>query len=143
ELDQQNRNPLRPRRLDGHIDIRATTLFSGIEDGEVEDRSAFLDPVRISTGRHIFSGRAVTGEQMLDMVNRGLAESGPDGFVPWARAVEERMPIYLLSYVGEGQNVEQALAEGRNVVVRNHRRLSDLALVLEQLKPGSVLSIDD
>lgn len=143
ELDQQNRNPLRPRRLDGHIEIRATTLFSGIEDGEMDDRSAFLDPVRISTGRHVFTGSAVTGEQMLDLVNRGLAESGPDGFIPWARSVEERIPVYLLSYVADGQSVEMAMAEGRPAVMRNHARLADLVNALGQLRPGTVLSIDD
>lgn len=142
ELDAQNRNPLRPRQLDGWIEVRSTTLFSGVESNEGEDLSAFLAPVRVSTGRHVYADNAISGQRMLEMVNRGMVESGGDGFVPFAHAVEERRHTYLLALVGDGQTVDEALAQGHFRISQANARLENLRNVLEQMRPGTVFSMD-
>ena len=146
ELESRNANPLRPRELLGEIDIKATTLFSGIEsDQDGPDFSAFYAPLFMSTGIHHYTEDPISGDELLQMVNQEKELGGADGFAPFADKVESKIPTAVSHLIRPGGTVEDALDEPdrqpQNFRLRLHR-LRRLAELLKNMKPGRVLQID-
>ncbi|MCW3782977.1 strawberry notch C-terminal domain-containing protein [Defluviimonas salinarum] len=140
ELESRNANPLRPKQLDGQVEIRATTLYSGMESEENDlDTSAFLSPLYISTGIHHFNEEAWNGDKLVTAVEACRRLYGADGFAPWAERIHQNLPLLMRPYLPEGISMEAALenpqAMGSRFKVR-HERFTDLAWLLENMKPG-------
>jgi hypothetical protein len=140
ELESRNANPLRPKELEGQVDIRATSIYSGVEteDGDL-DTSAFLSPLYISTGVHNFNEEAWTGDRLVTEVEACRRIYGADGFATYAERIRQNLPNLMRPFLLDGASMEECLANpvagGPKFEVR-HRRLTDLAWLLENMKPG-------
>ncbi|WP_027234352.1 strawberry notch C-terminal domain-containing protein [Leisingera caerulea] len=140
ELESRNANPLRPKQLDGQVEVRATTIYSGMETEEGDlDTSAFLSPLYIHTGIHHFNEEAWSGDKLVTEVEACRRLYGADGFQPWADRIYQNLPILMRPFLPEGVAMEDALenpgAVGQKFRVR-HSRFTDLAWLLENMKPG-------
>ena len=140
ELESRNANPLRPKQLDGHIEVRATDIYSGIitEEGDI-DTSAFLAPLYISTAIHHFTEEAWDGERLINEVETCRRLYGSDGFLPYAERIRQNLPTLMRPYVPEGVPIDDALADPAAVNARfqfRHARITDLAWLLENMRPG-------
>ena len=140
ELESRNANPLRPKQLDGQVEVRATTIYSGMEAEEGDlDTSAFLSPLYISTGIHHFNEEAWTGDKLVTEVEACRRLYGADGFAPWAEKIHQNLPILMRSFLPEGVSMDDALenpgAVGNKFRIR-HAKFTDLAWLLENMKPG-------
>lgn len=140
ELESRNANPLRPKMLDGQVDIRATTLFSGqeTEAGDL-DSSAFMAPLYISTGIHNFNEEAWNGDKLVSAVEACRRLYGSDGFRPWAERITQNLPTILRPYLPEGVTIEQAMENPELVSPRfnaRYERTTDLVWLLENMQPG-------
>ncbi len=147
ELESRNANPLRPRELLGEIDIKTTTLFSGIEsDHDRPDYSAFYAPLFMSTGIHHYTEDPISGDELLQMVNQEKELGGADGFSRFADKVESKIPTAVSHLIRPGGTIADAIEEPdrqpQNFRLRL-RRLKRLAELLKNMKPGRVLQIDD
>lgn len=140
ELESRNANPLRPKQLDGQIELRATTIYSGMEseDGDL-DVSAFVSPLYISTGIHHFNEDAWTGDKLVTEVEACRRIYGADGFAPYAERIHQNLPLLMRPFLPEGVSMEDALANPEAVNTKfsvRHARYTDLAWLLENMKPG-------
>ncbi|MCE2523365.1 MAG: strawberry notch C-terminal domain-containing protein [Rhodobacteraceae bacterium] len=145
ELESRNSNPLRPKEMPGEVEIHATTLFSGVET-EISDleTSAFFAPLYISTGTHHMNDEPITGDQLLQMVERSRITDGTDGFSNHATRIETMMPTILAHLVPSGMTIAEALATpNRFHLLRNrHALLVKFIELLQLIRPGVVLEID-
>ena len=147
ELESRNANPLKPKELTGRIDVKATTLFSGqeAEDGDL-DASSFLAPLYVSTGMHHLSDRAVSAQQLVEMVERCAVISGADGLAPRGEKLRNGLPILLRSSLPEGHDMDLALSNPGAVPGRfafQHARLIAFAGLLDRLRPGVGMRFPD
>ena len=145
ELESRNANPLRPKEMAGEIEIHATSLFSGVESeaGDMET-SAFFAPLYISTGTHHMNDDPITGDQLLQMVERSRITDGTDGFSPYAARLEAMMPTVLGHLVPSGMTIAGALANpNRFHQLRNrHAFFVRFMELLGHIQPGVVMEID-
>lgn len=145
ELDSQNANPLEPRRLDGQVEIRATTLFSGQEREEGDlDTSVFLSPLYMSTGVHHFTEKAWDADMLVNAVEKTRGLYGTDGFVHYAQQIHQNLPILMRAHLPQNITMEEALENPEiagNRFVYNHSRITDLAWILENIKPGVMMRV--
>lgn len=140
ELDSRNANPLKPKQLGGQIDVRATSLFSGIEteDGDL-DTSSFLSPLYLSTAVHHFTEEAWSADRLVRAVENSRRLNGADGFASFAERLRQNMPTILQGHLPEGLSLEEAMENpaAATISFRNtRRRLLDLIAGLEQIRPG-------
>lgn len=140
ELDSRNANPLRPKEFGGVVDIRTTTIFSGqeLEDDEL-DISAFLSPVYMSTGEHDLGEDPVAADRLATMVERAVSMHGSEGMGPYAARIVQNLHDLLRPFLPPGFDMETALADPGIVpgrFAREHARMTDLAWILENLRPG-------
>jgi hypothetical protein len=147
ELDSRNANPLKPKMLLGEIEPIATTLFQGVErDPEDLDVSAFSQPLYMITAQHHFTGKAITGEDVVSMVERAVIEAGADGFQPYADILEQRRPGYMQIFLRDGVTYEQVL-ENPELETPSFKTakssLDQLIWLLENIKPGIQISFPD
>ncbi|MCY4543063.1 MAG: strawberry notch C-terminal domain-containing protein [Rhodobacteraceae bacterium] len=146
ELESRGENPLRPRDLAGEVEIHAQALFSGLEsDADNLDVSAFHAPLYISTGTHHFSEEPISGDALQAMVNEARVSDGSDGFASHADIVEMNLPNALQPLLPSGVGYEEALENLGDQPYRfrkRHRRLTRLAWLLRNIKPGKVLQFD-
>ncbi|WP_411839613.1 strawberry notch C-terminal domain-containing protein [Paracoccus sp. ME4] len=140
ELESRNANPLRPKQLEGQIEIRATSLYSGREMDDADlDTSAFMSPLYLSTGIHHFNEEAWTGDKLVSEVEACRRLYGADGFTSWAERISQNMPMLMRPFLPEGVSMEDALErpeEAGNKFRVRHTRLTDLAWLLENMRPG-------
>lgn len=145
ELNSRNANPLEPRRLDGQVEIRGTSLFSGQERDDADlDTSVFLSPLYMSTGVHHFTEEAWDADKLVAAVEKARRLYGTDGFDPYAQQIHQNLPVVLRSYLPENQTMEDALANpiaAGSRFLYNHSTLTDLAWILENLKPGVMMRV--
>ena len=146
ELESRNLSPLKPKELQGEIEIVATSLFSGVEnDGDDIDVSAFFAPLYISTGVHRHSKEPIGSEQLLRMVNQSRVSDGADGFAPFADRLQANLPNLLNHLVARGCGIEAALQnvdDQPHHFRQRHMRLSRLVHLLRNIKPGRVTQVD-
>lgn len=140
ELESRNANPLRPKEFGGVVDIRTTTIFSGqeLEDDEL-DISAFLSPVYMSTAEHDLGEDPVAADRLATMVERAVSMHGSEGMGPYAARIGQNLHDLLRPFLPPGFDMETALADPGVVpgrFAREHARLTDLAWILENLRPG-------
>ncbi len=146
ELESRNANPLRPKEISGEIEIHGTTLYSGLdrEDDDMET-SAFAAPLYMSTGTHHLNEEPITGDQLLQMVNRAKIAAGSDGFAPYAARVEAMLPSLLGHLVRPDSTISEALAapncQSFNFRSR-HCRLTSFIAMLRSIRPGAVVQMD-
>ncbi|MDE0303359.1 MAG: strawberry notch C-terminal domain-containing protein [Albidovulum sp.] len=146
ELDSRNANPLRPKEIDGEIEIEATTLYSGTENDSETHRSAFLAPLYISTGTHRFNEAPISADQLVQMVQTAKIRDGTEGFAGRAEAVENQIKTLLRDSVRQGTTIEQALASPGDQSARFRYRLAklkNLVRMLRNAKPGRTISFVD
>ena len=140
ELDSRNANPLRPKQLDGQVELRATSLYSGIEiEADDIDTSAFLSPLYMQTGIHHFTEEAWSGEKLVEAVETCRRLYGSEGFEGYAARIMQNLPALLRHYLPEGMDIAVALENPDDVSPqfrRAHARLTDLAWLLENIRPG-------
>lgn len=140
ELDSRNANPLRPKMLNGEIRVLATSLFEGQERLENDlESSAFTKPLYIATAEHAFTEVALTGNDIRDLIERTIVETGADGFQRYADALTQVKPNYLQVFLPEGVSYAQAMAEPAlktPVFRQTENRLDRLIWLLENIRPG-------
>lgn len=140
ELDSRNANPLRPKQLDGQVELRATSLYSGVEiEADDIDTSAFLSPLYMQTGIHHFTEEAWSGEKLVEAVETCRRLYGSEGFESYAARITQNLPALLRPYLPEGVDISDALENPEGVsprFKRVHARLTDLAWLLENIRPG-------
>jgi hypothetical protein len=145
ELNSRNANPLEPRRLEGLVEIKATNLFSGQERDDADlETSVFLSPLYVSTGIHHFTEEGWDAEKLVSAVEETRRLYGTDGFAPYAQRIEQNLPVILRSYVPEGLTIDEALAnpvEAGGRFAYNYNRMTDLAWLLENMKPGVMMRV--
>lgn len=150
ELDARNANPLKPKMVDGEIEITSQVIYQGEEKSEDEiDRSAFLDPLYLCTGIQRIEGRTPTGDEVVARVERCRRLQGTDGLEVWANNLRAAMPQVLRRYVPDGMNYEGAVlnpaAAGDNFRKR-YDLMDRMARTMERIKPGATVRmpmIDD
>ncbi|WP_394206794.1 strawberry notch C-terminal domain-containing protein [Paracoccus litorisediminis] len=140
ELESRNANPLRPKELDGVVDIRATSIHSGmvVEEGDL-DTSAFLSPLYISTAIHRFNEEAWNGDKLITEIERAKSLYGSEGFQPYAERIIQNLPSLMRPYLPEGLEMDRAMETptyGGARFETRHGRFTDLAWLLENLRPG-------
>jgi hypothetical protein len=150
ELESRNANPLRPKMLEGEVDVRATSLFSGQESEANDlDVSAFTSPLYISTAVHHFNEEAWDGDKLVSAVETCRRLYGADGFKPWSERISQNLPSIMRPYLPEGVTMEHALEHPEEMGARfafRHARTTDLAWLLENMQPGVMIrypSLDD
>lgn len=140
ELESRNANPLRPRELEGHIDIVDTSLYSGEEPAAGDlNRSAFNSALYVQTGRHHYDEAAWDGDKLVTEIESVRRLYGTDGFRPQAERIRQNLPALLRVDLPEGLSMEEAMDDPRAAGARFERRhttLGDLAWLLENLQPG-------
>lgn len=140
ELESRNANPLRPRELEGHVDILDTSLYSGEEQAAGDlNRSAFNSALYVLTGRHHYDEAAWDGDKLVTEIESVRRLYGTDGFRPYAERIRQNMPALLRVDLPEGMSIEEAMADPRAAGHRFEKRynmLGDLAWLLENLQPG-------
>ncbi len=146
ELESRNLSPLRPKELEGEIEIVATALFSGVEnDRDDPDVSSFLAPLYISTGMHRYTREPIGSEQLLRMVNQSRISDGTDGFAPQADRLQANFPNLLNHLVARGYGMDAALQnvdEQSHNFRQRHKSLTRLVHLLRNMRPGRVLQMD-
>lgn len=147
ELDSRNANPLKPKMLMGEIEPIATTLFQGVErDPDDLDVSAFSQPLYMVTAQHHFTGKAITGEDVVSMVERSVIEAGSDGFQPYADILEQRRPGYMQIFLRDGVTYEQVQENPELETApfkAAKKSLDQLVWLLENVRPGIQVSFPD
>lgn len=150
ELESRNANPLRPKMLEGEVEVMATTIFSGQEtEANDLDASAFTSPLYISTGIHHFNEEAWDGDKLVSAVEGCRRLYGADGFKPWSERIAQNLPSIMRAYLPEGVTMEHALAHPEEMGARfnfRHERTTDLAWLLDNMQPGIMIrypSLDD
>lgn len=140
ELDSRNANPLRPKRLDGEIEVRDTAIFKG-QEHEVDDLdvSAFTSPLYLQTAIHKFNEAAWSGEKLMTEIESAQRLYGTEGLAPWAERIRQNLGNLMRPYLPEGYPLDMALENpdvvGVNFAAR-HKRFTDLEWMLENMKPG-------
>uniref|UniRef100_UPI0035C83F3D strawberry notch C-terminal domain-containing protein n=1 Tax=Palleronia sp. TaxID=1940284 RepID=UPI0035C83F3D len=145
ELDSRNANPLKPKMLDGRVEIVATGIFSGqeAEEGDLS-RSAFTSPLYISTGIHHFDEEAWNGDKLVEKVDECRRLYGSDGFKPYAERLTQNLPNLLRPLLPEGVTLEEAMEDPNTAGMRfrnKFEKMSDLAWVLENMVPGATIGL--
>ena len=145
ELESRNQNPLRPKEIPGEVEFHATSLYSGVEteEGDLET-SSFFAPLYMSTGTHHMNDDPITGDQLMQMVERSMISDGMDGFASHAAQVESMLPTLLAHLTPPGMSIAQALATtGRyQVLKKRHSTLARFIDLLGQIRPGVALRFD-
>lgn len=140
ELDSRNANPLRPKRLNGEIEVRDTTIFKGQEhDADDLDVSAFTSPLYLQTAIHKFNEAAWSGEKLMTAIESAQRLYGTEGLAPWAERIRQNLGNLMRPYLPEGHTIEEALVHPELVSVNfaaRHKRFTDLEWMLENMKPG-------
>lgn len=147
ELDSINANPLKPKELDGHIDIKTSVLYSGQEiDHRDIDSSAFLRPLYLATGIHHFHEEPINSEELSNLVSKSRIVDGVDGFAPLGEYLESNLATYLQNLLPPGISFGDAIDNLYDQPYRFKRKfeiLKRLINLLNKIKPGVVLQIDD
>lgn len=145
ELDSRNANPLKPKMLDGRVEIVATGIFSGQEADEGDlSRSAFTSPLYISTGIHHFDEEAWNGDKLVEKVDECRRLYGADGFKPFAERLTQNLPNVLRPLLPDGVPLEEAMADPALAGVRfrnKFEKMADLGWVLENMVPGATIGL--
>lgn len=140
ELESRNANPLRPKELEGQIEIKATTIYSGLETTEDDlDTSGFISPLYISTGIHHFNEEAWNGDKLVTAIEATRRLYGSEGFAPYAARIRQNLPSLMRPFLPEGIEMEDALATPGNAGTRfqaRHKRFTDQEWLLDNLRPG-------
>lgn len=140
ELDARNANPLKPKMIDGEIEITSQIIYQGEEKSEDEiDRSAFLDPLYLCTGIQRIEGRTPTGDDVVARVERCRRLQGTDGLEVWANNLRAAMPQVLRRYVPEGMNYEGAVLNPQGAgegFRKRYETIDRMARMMERIKPG-------
>ena len=147
ELESINANPLKPKELDGHIDIKASVLYSGQEiDHRDIDSSAFLRPLYLATGIHHFHEEPINSEELSNLVSKSRIVDGVDGFAPLGEHIESNLATYLQNLLPPGISFGEAIDNLYDQPYRFKRKfeiLKRLINLLKKIKPGVVIQIDD
>ena len=148
ELDSQNANPLRPKELDGRVDVQATSVFSGMEGGEDGDldQSAFLSPLYVSTGSWHQTEDALRAERLAEMVEECAAAHGAEGLSPVAERVRQNAPILLRTALPNGYSMDAAMRDPSAIpgaFEDRHSKLFKFADLLGYMRPGAALRFAD
>lgn len=147
ELDSINANPLKPKELDGYIDIKANVLYSGQEiDHRDIDSSAFLRPLYIATGIHHFHEEPISSEELSSLVSKSRIVDGIDGFAPFGEHLESNLATYLQNLLPPGISFGDAIDNLYDQPYRFRRKfdtLKRLINLLKRIKPGVVIQIDE
>ena len=144
ELDSRNANPLRPKEIQGEIDLRATTIFSGNEEfGDIE-QSAFMAPLYMSTGLHQYSETPIDSEQLVRLVNRSRITDSAEELLHRAEVVENQLPSLLSDVLPTNTSLETALEHPEQQPARFRQRLAKyrrLINLLRRIRPGRSIQI--
>lgn len=147
ELESRNANPLRPKELEGQVEIKATTIFSGmVTDEDDLDASAFLSPLYISTAIHHFNEEAWNGDKLITEIEQAKRLYGSEGFQPFGERITQNLPMLMRPYLPEGLDMERALENptyGGARFETRHGRITDLAWILDNLRPGVSIRYPD
>ena len=147
ELESINANPLKPKELEGHIDIKASALYSGQEiDHRDIDSSTFLRPLYLATGIHHFHEEPISSEELSNLVSKSRIVDGVDGFAPLGEYLESNLATYLQNLLPPGISFGDAidnLYDQPNRFKRKFEILKRLINLLKKIKPGVVIQIDD
>lgn len=139
ELDSRNENPLRPRRLDGRVEIGTSELFSGAERGAA---SAFDSPVYLSNAVLKTSARAIDGRTALRLIEEAARKDRGAG-----RAAAERLRAIrddeVRIHLGRDEAPTFDIIEQNPVAKRVATRLDRYVEMLETLTPGRVIMTTD
>lgn len=145
ELESRNLNPLKPKEIQGEIDVLGTTLFSGLENPEGDlDVSAFFAPLYMSTGVHRFSEEPIGSEELVRLVNNSMIADGADGFARHADRLESMLPNLLRTAMRPDTRLEDAMADLANQPHRfrlKHQRLTRLIHLLRNIRPGRAVQL--
>ncbi len=145
ELESRNLNPLKPKEIQGEIQVLGTTLFSGLETPEDDlDVSAFFAPLYMSTGVHHFSEEPIGSEELVRLVNNSMIADGADGFARHADRLESMLPNLLRTAMRADSRLEDALADLANQPHRfrlKHQRLTRLIHLLRNIRPGRAVQL--
>lgn len=145
ELESRNLNPLKPKEIQGEIEVLGTTLFSGLETPEEDlDVSAFFAPLYMSTGVHHFSEEPIGSEELVRLVNNSKIADGADGFARHADRLESMLPNLLRTAMRPDSRLEEALADLANQPHRfrlKHQRLTRLIHLLRNIRPGRAVQL--
>lgn len=140
ELESRNANPLRPKELEGQIEIKATTIYSGLETADDDlDTSGFLSPLYISTGIHHFNEDAWNGDKLVTAIEATRRLYGSEGFAPYAGRIRQNLPSIMRPFLPEGLDMEEALANPGNAGTRfqaRHNRFTTQEWLLDNMRPG-------
>ena len=147
ELESINANPLKPKELEGHIDIKASVLYSGQEiDHRDIDSSAFLRPLYLATGIHHFHEEPISSEELSGLVSKSRIVDGVDGFAPLGDHLESNLASYLQNLLPPGISFGDAIDNLYDQPYRFKRKyeiLKRLINLLKKIKPGVVIQIDE
>ncbi len=147
ELDSKDANPLRTRELPGEVEIRASTLYSGIESLDTShDTSAFFAPLYLATGIYRFNERPISGDELQHLVNQSRIRDGAMGFAPRADWLAQTMPTHLQPFLRPGVPYSEAIRQLEDQTYRFRRKYQQLQAfhqLLAQIKPGKVMHFDD
>lgn len=146
-LQQQGIDPLRPRVLEGHIEIKAKTIFEGKEaDPNDLDASEFDAPLYLVTGIHHYTKEAIKSDEVLDMIADSRRRRGGNPFASCAARLEQQMPALLAPHLFNGVSIERAMANpefGGVSFERQHAKLTNMIAALKKIEPGKSLHFDD
>jgi len=147
ELDSKDANPLKTRELPGEVEIRASTLYSGIESlSTSHDTSAFFAPLYLATGVHRFNERPITGDELQHLVNQSRIRDGVMGFAPRADWLAQTLPTQMQPYLRPGVTYSEAIRTLDDQTFRFRRKYQQLQRfhhLLSHIKPGKVIQFDD
>ncbi len=147
ELESINANPLKPKELQGYIDIKANVLYSGQEiDHRDIDSSVFLKPLYLATGFHHFHEKPINSEELSTLVSKSRVIDGVDGFAPFGEHLESNLATYLQNQLPPGISFGEAIDNLYDQPYRFKRKyevLKRLINLLTKIKPGVVIQIDD
>ncbi len=147
ELDSKDANPLKTRELPGEVEIRASTLYSGIESlDDSHDTSAFFSPLYLATGIHQYTERPISSEELQHLVRQSQIRDGADGFAPRADWLVQTMPKHLQTYQRPGVTYSEAVRTIDDQPYRFRRKYQHLQAfhhLLSNIKPGRVIHFDE
>ena len=132
-------NPLKPKMQPGHIIMGPSTLYEGTENKSLDQASAFLAPVYLTTGVHVTEGKAYGGEQVIEEIERARRLHGLDTYRMNAERIRRDMADRLRAYLPTGHDIGEAMANPASVggiFAMNHARQTTLCWLLENLRPG-------
>jgi len=143
ELDSRNENPLKPRRLDGHIRIDEEVIYSGNPDAI----STFDAPVYLATGVQIVDKHPISFAKLEHMINANVHSPDYSAFARQIEMHDDMVNAPMLALEGGlalqgGAGVRPGVG-ARNYQTERRQYLRRMVDILGELKVGMIIEMTD